>query len=106
MKVLNVIWEYRFIIMFVIWVVTYAISNFGKFKSDLKSGMLAAKQMAKDQILKSGKEQQEWVVKYALEKLPKAWVNFLGKEKVRFLIQKMYAAAMDLIDDGKLNNSI
>lgn len=106
MKVLNFIWEYRFIIMFLAWVVTYALTNWEMFKSDLKSGMLAAKQMSKEQILKSGKEQQDWVVNYALNKLPKAWVSFLGEEKVRFLIQKLYNISMDLMDDGKINNSI
>lgn len=51
--------------------------------------MLAAIQMAKDQILKSGKEQQDWVVKYAHEKLPKAWFDFLGEEKFRNTIQRL-----------------
>lgn len=105
-SVLDFIWEYRFIFMFAIWVITYACTSWEKFKSDIKSGMLAAKQMSKEQILKSGKEQQEWVINFVYNKLPKAWVNFLGEEKVRLLIQKLYNASMDLIDDGKLNNSI
>ena len=92
--------------MFVIWGVTYVFTSWEKFKSNVKSGMLAAKQMSKEQILKNGKEQQEWVINFAYNKFPKTWVNFLGEEKVRFLIQKLYNSAMDLIDDGKLNNSI
>ncbi len=105
-SVLNFIWEYRFILMFAIWIGTYALTSWEKFKSNVKSGMLAAKQMSKEQILKSGKEQQEWVINFVYNKLPKAWVNFLGEQKVRFLIQKLYVVSMDLIDDGKLNNSI
>lgn len=105
-SVLNFIWEYRFLIMTGIWVFTYAITSWEKFKSDIKTGMLAAKQLSKEQILKNGEEQQEWVVKFVLNKLPKGWIKFLGKEKTRYLIQKLYDAAMDLIDDGKLNNSI
>ncbi|MDF2674849.1 MAG: Uncharacterized protein K0R09_3117 [Clostridiales bacterium] len=56
-NVLNLLWEYRFLIMFAVWVVTYACTSWEKFKSNIKSGMLAAKQMSKEQILKSGKEQ-------------------------------------------------
>lgn len=105
-SLLNFIWEYRFIFMFVIWVVTYASTSWERFKSDVKSGMLAAKQMSKEQILKSGKEQQEWVINFVYNKLPKTWVNFLGEHKVRYLIQQLYNTSMDLIDDGKLNKSI
>lgn len=106
MKVFKIIWEYRFIIMFIIWAITYAFTNWERFKSDIKSGMLAAKQMSKEQILKSGKEQQEWVINYIYNKLPKTWVTFLGEKKIRELIQKLYDISLDLIDDGKLNSSI
>jgi hypothetical protein len=92
--------------MFVVWVITYACTSWEKFKSNVKLGMLAAKQMSKDQILKNGREQQEWVVKFVFNKLPKTWVKFLGEEKTRYLIQRLYNTSLDLIDDGKLNNSI
>lgn len=104
--VLKIIWEWRFLIMLVIWVITYAFTSWEKFKSDIKSGMLAAKQMAKEQLLHSGREQQECVINYIYNKLPKTWISFLGETKIKLLIQKLYDASMDLIDDGKLNGSI
>lgn len=100
------LWEWRFMIMFVLWSITYAVTSWERFKSDIKSGMLAAKQMSKEQLLKSGKEQQEWVVNFVYSRLPKAWGQFLGEERLKLLIQKLYNASMDLIDDGKLNNSL
>lgn len=104
-SVLNFIWKYRFILMSIVWAATYALTSWEKFKSNVKSGMLAAKQMSKEQILRSGKEQREWVINFVYNKLPKTWSNFLGEEKVRLLIQRLYNVSMDLIDDGKLNNS-
>lgn len=105
-EVFYYLWEWRFLIMFVVWFITYAITSWERFKSDIKSGMLAAKQMSKEQILKNGKEQQEWVINFVYNKLPKTWVNFLGEKKVKLLIQELYNVSMDLIDDGKLNGSL
>lgn len=99
------LWEWRFLIMFVLWVITYALTSFERFKSDIKSGMLAAKQMSKEQLLKNGRQQHEWVVNFVYSKLPKAWVNFLGEKRVKSLIQDLYNLSMDLIDDGTLNDS-
>lgn len=106
-NVLNFIFEYRFILMFMVWfLLTYVFVGWEKFKSNIKSGMLAAKQMSKKQILKNGKEQQEWVINFVFNKLPKTWVNALGEVRIRYLIQKLYNASLDLMDDGKLNKSI
>jgi hypothetical protein len=62
--------------------------------------------MAKDGILKTGKAQEDWVINMILEKAPKSWVRFLTEEQKRKIIKKLYSAGLDLIDDGKLNNSI
>ena len=105
-KVFEYIWEYRFLIMLLAWGVTYAITSWTNFKLDVQKGIIASKQMAKEQVLKNGQEQAEWVLNYVLQKLPKAWVAFLGEERTRQLIQKLYNSALDLIDDGKLNESI
>lgn len=106
MKVLNLIWEYRFIIMTVFALTIYAIADWKDFKANAYNYMLRAKSMAKDGILKTGKAQEDWVINKVLEKAPKSWVRFLSEEQKRKLIKKLYSAGLDLIDDGKLNNSI
>lgn len=106
MKALNFIWEYRFIIMTAFAVIFYAIADWKDFKANAYNYMLRAKSMAKDGILKSGKAQEDWVVNMMFEKAPKSWVRFLTEEQKRKIIKKLYSAGLDLIDDGKLNNSI
>lgn len=106
LRVLNSIWEYRFIIMTAAAVIFYAISDWKGFKAQDYNYMLRAKSLAKDGILKSGKEQEEWVVNLILQKAPKSWVRFLSEEQKRKIVRYLYNKGLDLLDDGKLNNSI
>lgn len=106
MKVLEALWEYKALIILIFWLITYAIANWEKFKSDIKSAMLAAKQMSKDQLLKNGLEQRQWVIDFIYRELPVTWTALLGEDRTKALVQKMYDSALDLIDDGKLNDSI
>jgi hypothetical protein len=105
-KVLGILWEYRFIVMSLLSLVLYAVMDWKTFKSDAYNYMLRAKTLAKDGILKSGKEQEDWVVNMILEKAPKSWVSFLSTEQKRMIIKKLYDSGLDLLDDGKLNGSI
>jgi hypothetical protein len=56
--------------------------------------------------LKSGAEQEEWVVKNLLQRLPKAWIIFITEDRLRKIVKYLYDKAKDYCDDGKLNNSI
>jgi len=76
-----------------------------KFKKQLYSLMLNAKQRAKDGVLQNAQTQEEWVVKMALQNLPKSFVLFLGEKRIRKMIFKLYVKAMDWADDGKFNVS-
>ena len=105
-SVLNFIWEYRFLFMTALAVIFYAISDWKSFKADAYNYMLRAKSLAKNGILKSGKEQEEWVVNLILQKAPKSWVRFLSEKQKREIIKYLYDKGLDLLDDGKLNNSL
>ena len=63
---LNKIFEYKFIIMLVLAVILYAALEWQKFKTILFALMLQAKDKAKDYVLKSGEQQENWVVNNAL----------------------------------------
>lgn len=104
-KALELLWENRFLIAVIFFAVAQVISTWRETKSRLYTMMLDAKRKAKDQILSSGNEQIEWVVKLALQKLP--WlVKALGEEWTIKLVKWLYRKGKDWLDDGKLNNSI
>jgi hypothetical protein len=103
-KITSFIWENRFVIVVIITIIVQAISTWRETKSKLYTMMLGAKSKAKDQILSSGKEQEEWVIRIALQKLP--WlVNVIGEDLTRKLIKLLYDKGKDWMDDGKINNS-
>ncbi len=106
MKVLNFVWEYRFVIMAIVLFALYAVMDWKGFKADAYNYMLRAKAMAKTGILKTGKAQEDWVINMILEKAPKSWVRFLTVEQKRKIVKRLYNTGLDLIDDGKLNSSI
>jgi len=108
MEILNILWDYRFIIIGIIGIIIYAIINPSDFKVKIYQAMLYAKQMAKEGILKTGKEQEQWVVDNISAFVGKKWsivVKILGEEKIRSIIQTLYSKALDVLDDGQINNS-
>lgn len=103
---LNFIIEYRFIILLVVFVITFFIMiGKQKTKDILNSLIIQAKRLAKDTILKSGKEQEDWVVLMSLKYLPSYITIFLGEAKIRKIIQLLYQKAKDYCDDGVFNGS-
>lgn len=106
MKILDLVWEYRYIILWTLVVVLYALTEWNNFKSRVNALMLTAKQMAKDEILKNGDQQAEWVVKKAYQLLPKRWTTFISEDLMRKIVKWLYSKAMDYLDDGQLNGSI
>lgn len=103
---LKIIWEYRFIILVVLAVILYAALGWQKFKTTCYSLMLQAKSMAKDAILRSGAQQEEWVIKKAYKFLPRKITIFLNEDRMRKLVHYLYIKSKDYIDDGKINNSV
>jgi hypothetical protein len=100
------LWEYRFILILVLAVVLYAITQWKEFKSRAYALMLQAKRLAKDAVLKSGDEQVEWIIKRAYQYLPKSVMLFIGESNLRKIIKWLYDKAKDWIDDGQINGSI
>lgn len=103
---LSVLCEYRFIIGLILTTVLYAVCEWEKFKAQAYKVMLMAKKMAKDKVLNSGKEQEDWVVQQLMIIRPRKCSFFLTEEVVRKIVHWLYGRAKDLIDDGKLNGSI
>lgn len=103
---LNLLWEYRFVILAIIAIALYAWLEWEKFKVQAYAIMLQAKRQAKDKILKSGAQQEEWVVRKAYQFLPKRFTIFISEKNMRWIVHKLYHIAKDKLDDGKLNNSI
>lgn len=107
MEILKVfVWEYRFILLLVLAVGIYCLFEWQRAKTIAYSLMLQAKSLAKDAVLRSGKQQEEWVVKKAYQFLPKTLTLFISEDLMRKIIHKLYMSAKDYIDDGKLNSSI
>jgi hypothetical protein len=81
-----------------------------KGKSDIKKmiyqGMLVAKDKAKDGLLKTGKEQKQFVIDLIMSKCPAKVKLFVGENNLETMVQTMYNGALDLIDDGQLNDSV
>jgi hypothetical protein len=100
------VWEYRFVLILILAMVLFCVFEWQKAKAIAYSLMLQAKSMAKDAVLKSGAQQEEWVVKKAYQFLPKSLTVFLSEERMRKLVHYLYHKAKDCLDDGKMNNSI
>lgn len=101
------LWENRFIILIVAFVILFfVLLGWQRTKVLLYQLMLQAKRMAKDAVLKSGQEQEEWVVKKALQLLPLSLKVFLNEDTIRKIVRWLYQKAKDYADDGQFNGSI
>jgi hypothetical protein len=103
--VLNFLWEYRYILLWVLFFGVFALSQWNGFKAKVTALMLDAKKLAKDGVLKNGQQQVEWIVLKAYQKLPKRY-QLLKEDTMKKVIKWLYDKAMDYIDDGQFNNSI
>ena len=67
--------------------------------------MFQAKRLAKDAILKSGEQQEEWVVERAMYYLPMSWKLFLSKDQVRKIVRWLFQKSKDYLNGyGKYNS--
>ena len=84
----------------------YAALEWASFKSQVYSLMLQAKRLAKDEVLKNGDEQVEWIIKRSYQFLPKRISVFISEKVMMGIIKYLYEKLKDLVDDGEMNNSI
>lgn len=103
---LKSLWDMRFTIVVIVAFVFYCLMNWKEAKSRLYALMLQAKRQAKDAVLKSGQEQEEWVVKKAYQFLPVSFRVFISEPVMRWIVHWLYKKGKDYLDDGKLNSSI
>lgn len=99
------LWDNRYIVIVILAAIVYALFNFQKVKTEAYKGMLQAKTLAKDLVLTSGAEQEDWVVSTIWPLLPAAVRLIISKEAFRVIVQKLYKTARDFIDDGKINGT-
>lgn len=102
----NFLFEYRFIIVAFLGLVFFGLFEREQAKAVLYALMLDAKSLAKDMVLKSGREQEEWVINKAYIYLPKWMAIAIPRETMRSIVRHLYYLARDKLDDGKLNKSI
>lgn len=105
-ELISMLWEWRFIIAVGVAVLIYCLAEWNKVKAKLYSFMLLAKTLAKDAVLKSGQQQEEWVVNKAYQFLPKVLTLFISRQIMQKIVHWLYHKAKDYIDDGQINNSI
>jgi hypothetical protein len=74
------------------------------FKGKAYKYMMLAKSLAKDAVLNSGAEQEQWVIKAIYKLVPGACV--VPESLMKVVVHHLYHAAKDKLDNGKLDNSI
>lgn len=99
------LWDWRFAIVIILALLIFALFEWGKVKEFALSGALMAKKLAKDWVLNSGQEQEDWVVMRIYPCLPAPARVFISEAAFRKLIRYLYGKAKDFLDDGELNNS-
>lgn len=102
----NFIWDYRFIIAVAILAIVYFLFEREKGKNIILNLMFQAKRLAKDAILKSGQEQENWVVERALFYLPMSWKIVITETQIRKIVKWLFNKGKDYLDDGKINGSV
>lgn len=101
----TILWEFRYVILILIVLIVYFIIEWQRTKVLLYQLMVRAKSLAKDAILRSGTEQENWVVAKAYMFLPRRITIFITQEKMHSIVHYLYVKAKDYIDDGIMNNS-
>lgn len=100
------LWEWRWVIVLILALIIFAIFEWGKVKEMAISGALMAKKLAKDAILNSGQEQEDWAVMRFYPLLPLPARVVISEAVFRKIVKHLYGKAKDYLDDGELNNSV
>lgn len=104
-NLLMMLWEWRFVIVLVVAFGMFCWMRLETAKRIIYAGIAQAKRFAKDQILKNGRQQEEYVMQLALQRLPLSLRLFLGEKQIRKMVKWLYNKLGDYIDDGILNDS-
>ena len=75
----------------------YAMFNSSDFKKALYSAMLAAKNLALQGKLVTGKDQEDWIINNIIKILGGRWlwlVGIIGEDKLRVIIATLYQSAI------------
>lgn len=102
---MDFLWDFRYVIVAIAATGVWSAFEWTKAKDIAHGFIINAKSLAKDGFLNTGKEQEDWVVEKVLLFMPATLKLFVNESMVRALVQNLYKAAKDMLDDGKLNNS-
>jgi hypothetical protein len=105
-KFLAFVWDWRFVLVVIAALIVWAILDWNSFKTKAYQLMLLAKSKAKDLVLNSGQEQEDWVVANLMPLIPIKFKPFLTEERVKKIVYWLYHKAKDKLDNGKFDNSI
>ena len=89
----------KYVLLIGIGILLYYLFEWQRSKTILYSLMRQAKRFAKDMILKSGKEQEDWVVQKAMAFLPYSVKVFTNENVLRAIVHELYHALKDYVDD-------
>ena len=99
------IFDLRFVLVFILCTILFASFEWERFKVKVSALIIGAKTLAKEKVLMTGKEQEDYVVMKIFSYIP-TWIHkAIPEDVLRKLIKYLYTRAMDYIDDGKLNDS-
>ena len=83
----------------------FIIFQYEKVKNMAYQAIINAKRLAKEGVLNSGKEQEDFAVLRFYPYLPGKIKFFISENTFRKIIRWLYKQATDYLDDGKFNNS-
>lgn len=108
-KLIPIIWEWRYVLVAIFMVLIYSVVEWKKVKKLLTENIIKARELAKDFVLESGQEQEDWVVERVYDLLPMSVVAILtpfgGKAALRKLVKIVYYKMKDYLDNQKFDNS-
>ena len=97
--------DFSFIVPFFLCLMILVLFEWQTVKSKAYEFMLVAKKKAKDDVLKTGAEQEDHVVEAMISYLPNWIEKAISKEVIRKMIVYLYRKAFDYLDDGMINDS-
>lgn len=101
------LWAWRYVIVFMVFMMLFAWTI---FKGKAYKYMMLAKSLAKDAVLKSGAEQEQWVIDTLYKLLPKPIQLITSQDQFNYIMQiivhRLYIKAKDYLDNGVLDNSV
>ena len=95
------LWEHRYIIIIFSVIALYYVFEWQRAKATLYALMLQAKRYAKDMVFRSGKEQEDWVIKKAMVFLPFTIKIVMNENVLRAVVHELYQDLKESIDYGR-----